>query len=460
MGDEREQCHGSEGGHPEALAATTRNGAVLPGGLEHWRLETRSVHAGERARPGAYTPTSQPIHRSTTFLYDSAAAADAVFGGEADGFVYSRLSNPTVQALETAVAALEGAEHCSAFGSGMAALHAALLASGLAAGDRIVAARDLYAATYTLLNTILRPLGIKTAFIDLSDTAALAAELAAGDVRAVLVETISNPLLRVADLPSIAAVTHAHGATLIVDSTFTPPPLGRALALGADLVVHSATKYLGGHADITAGVVYGNGETAATLRPLAQTLGALLAPAEAWLLLRGLKTLPLRLRRQCRSAQFLARRLAAHPGIERVIYPGRADHPQHALARRLLKPGWYGAIVSLELRDAGRAEVLRFLDGLRLCLPATSLGDIYTLVSCPALASHRELSPRQCQAMGIGPNLVRLSVGIEHPADLAVDLLGALDALSEPAVYVPGAHAGRGQTVTTDQPEPAEEPAP
>jgi cystathionine gamma-synthase/methionine-gamma-lyase len=423
-----------------------------------WRLETRAVHSGERARAGAFTPTVTPIHRTATFIYDTAEELDAVFGGEAAGYTYSRLANPTVKALETAVAALEGAEHCASFGSGMAALHAALLASGVASGDRIVAARDLYAATYTLLNAILNPLGVKTDFVDMHEPGALEAALAERETRAVLVEAISNPLLRVADLPAIAAAAHAHGAALIVDATFTPPPLGAPLAQGADLVVHSATKYLGGHADITAGVVYGNGMTAATLAPIAQTLGALLAPNEAWLLLRGLKTLPLRLRRQCASARLLARCLAEHPRIARVHYPGLRTHPQHALARRLLRPGWYGGVIGFELRDAGRAEVFRFLNGLRLCLPTTSLGDIYTLVSCPAMASHRELSPRQCQAMGISPSLLRLSVGIEHPADLAADLLGALDLLETPAAYTPTVHqraeAGHAEA------EPAEEPAP
>lgn len=416
----------------------------------HWRLDTRAVHAGERARPGTYTPTSTPIHRTSTFLYDSAEEVDAVFAGAEAGFIYSRLANPTVQALESAVAALEGAEHCAAFGSGMAALHAALLAAGLATGDRLVAARDLYAATYTLLNTILRPLGVRTTFVDLNEPAALQAALADGDVRAVLVETISNPLLRVADVPALAAIAHAHGALLIVDATFTPPPLGNPLAQGADLVIHSATKYLGGHADLTAGVVYGNGETAATLRPLVQTLGSQLAPAEAWLLLRGVKTLPLRLRRQCASARLLARQLARHERVSLVHYPGLAGHAQHDLARRVLRPGWYGAMISFELRDADRADVFRFFNGLRLCLPTTSLGDIYTLVSCPALASHRELSPRQCQAMGIGQNLIRLSVGIEHPADLLADLTAALDLLDAPAAYTPGAHLANAAVDAAD----------
>jgi len=423
-----------------------------------WRLDTRAVHSGERVRPGAAVPTATPIYHSATFVYDTAEELDAVFGGEAHGYTYTRLGNPTVQALETAVAALEGAQHCVAFASGMAALHAALLSSGIASGDRIIAGRDLYAATYTLLNSVLAPLGVTTVFVDLHEPGALEAALAAGETRAVLVETVSNPLLRVADLPALARVAHAHGALLIADAPSTPPPLGRPLAHGADLVVHSATKYLGGHADVTAGIVYGNGMAAATLAPLARTLGALLAPNEAWLLLRGLKTLPLRLRRQCASARLLARLLADHPRVACVHYPGLRSHPQHALARRLLHPGWYGGMISFELRDAGQAEVFRFLNSLCLCLPTTSLGDIYTLVSCPAMASHRELSPRQCQAMGIGPALLRLSVGIEHPADLAADLLGALDQLDTPAVYTPAAHqahAASGAGAEVD-----EEPAP
>ena len=427
-------------------------------GQADWRLETRAVHAGERLPLRGAVATATPIYQTATFVYETAEELDAVFAGEQSGYSYSRLGNPTVRALETAIAALEGARHCVACSSGMAALHTALLAAGLGAGDRIVAARDLYAATYTLLNTVLGPLGVKTTFVDLGTPGALEAALAGGDVRAVLVETISNPLLRVADIPAIAAAAHAHGATLIVDATFTPPPLGTPLAHGADLVVHSATKYLSGHADVTAGIVYGNGDAAATLAPLVPTLGALLAPHEAWLLLRGLKTLPLRLRRQCASARLLARRLAQHPRVARVYYPGLPDHPQHGLARRLLHRGWYGAVISFELRDAGQAEVFRFLNSLSLCLPTTSLGDIYTLASCPALASHRELSPRQCQAMGIGPSLIRLSVGIEHPADLAADLLAALDLLDTPAAYVPA--SPQAEAAELESVELAEELAP
>jgi cystathionine gamma-synthase/methionine-gamma-lyase len=409
-------------------------------GARPYAVETRAVHAGERARPPAAVPTATPIHRSASYVYESAEQLDAVFGGEAAGYVYTRLSNPTVDALEAAVAALEGATHCVAFASGMAALHAALLAAGVAAGDRVVAAQDLYATTYSLLNNVLGSLGVRTTYVDLTEPGALETALADGETRAVLVESLSNPLLRVADIAALAAATRAHGATLIVDATFTPPPLGNPLAFGADLVVHSATKYLGGHADLCAGVVYGNGMAAASLRPLAQTMGAVLAPNEAWLLLRGLKTLPLRLRRQCASARWLARQLARHPRVAMVHYPGLPTHPQHAVARRQLRPGWYGAMISFELQDAGTPEVHRFLNNLRLCLPATSLGDIYTLVSCPAMASHRELSPRQCQRMGISPALLRLSVGIEHPADIAADLLSALDCLEEPAVFVPAAH--------------------
>lgn len=424
-----------------------------------WKLDTRAVHAGERLPTGGPISTSTPIYQSATFLYETAEELDAVFGGEMPGYSYSRTGNPTVRAVEAAIAGLEGARSCVACSSGMAALHTALLAAGLGAGDRLIAARDLYAATYTLLNNVLRPQGVKVTYVDLCQPGALEEALTAGDVRAILVEAISNPLLRVADLPAIAAAAHAHGATLIVDATFTPPPLGTPLAHGADLVVHSATKYLGGHADITAGVVYGNGEAAATLAQLVPTLGAVLAPHEAWLLLRGLKTLPLRLRRQCASARLLAGRLATHPRVARVHYPGLACHPQHTLAHRLLRRGWYGGMISFELREAGQAEVFRFLNGLALCLPTTSLGDIYTLVSCPALASHRELSPRQCQAMGITPNLIRLSVGIEHPADLAADLLGALDLLDEPAVYVPALPHSTASAEETEA-DPVEEPAP
>lgn len=392
-----------------------------------WSLATLAVHSGQ-LEPAGGQPLAVPIYHAAAFVYDSADELDAAFAGERRGYVYSRYANPTVAALEQAVAVLEGAEEAVAFSSGMAAIHAALLATGLKAGDCVLASQDCYGMTRTLLEGLFSTLGVRVRFIDLLDRAGMVAAVEAERPRALLVETISNPLLRIADLPEVAAIARAAGAALLVDATFTPPPILRALEHGADLVIHSATKYFGGHDDVTGGVVAGSAERAAELRALVKLVGGVLSPAEAFLTLRGIKTLPLRVERQCQSAAAVAEWLEGHPRIARVYYPGLASHPQHALARRLLSSGLFGAMVAFDLREADRGAVFAFMDRLRLVRPAPTLGDVYSLLLYPAMASHRGLAPEQRRALGIGDGLVRLSVGIEDPADIVADLARALGA--------------------------------
>ena len=395
---------------------------------------TEAVHAGERAARGHFTPVSTPIYHAATFLYDTAAELDGAFDAD-PSFVYARHGNPTVAALETALARLEGGATALACASGMAALHAALLACEVGPGDRVVASQDLYGATAGLLNTIFAPLGIEAAYTDAGDLAATERALAQGRTRVLLVETLSNPLLRVADLPALAELAHRHGARLVVDATFTPPVLLRPLEHGADLVTHSTTKYLGGHGDVLGGAVIagltGCPDFAAPLRTVGRLTGGVPGPTEAWLTLRGLKTLPLRLELQCRNAARIARWLAEHPRVEAVHYPGLSGHPQHDLAVRLFDPGedgpQFGAMVAFTIREADRPCVYRFLDRLELCLRATSLGDVYTLVAYPAMASHREVPPAQRRRLGIGDDLVRLSAGIEQVDDIIADLAQALE---------------------------------
>lgn len=397
-------------------------------------IETAAVHAGERSARGGFRTTATPIYQTTTFLYDTTAALDAAF--EADpSFVYTRHGNPTIVALETALASLEGGEGTVAYAcaSGMAALHAALLATGVVPGERIVASRDLYGTTAALLKNLFLGQGFDVRFVDLGDHAAVAKALNDGEARVLLAETLSNPLLRVADIPALADLAHARGAQLVVDSTFTPPLLLRPLALGADLVIHSTSKYLSGHGDVLGGVVLGGPDHAATLRAVTRLVGGAAGPQEAWLTLRGLKTLPLRFERQSANARTIATWLATHPAIEHVYFPGLTDHPDHALATRLFgatdaptKTANYGAMLSFTVRDADRAKVFAILDRLELCLPATSLGDIYTLVAYPAIASHRELTGKERARVGIGDNLLRLSAGIEHVNDIIADLTQAL----------------------------------
>jgi cystathionine beta-lyase/cystathionine gamma-synthase len=387
---------------------------------------TRAVHAGERAPRLDYTPVVAPIHPSVGFVYDSMDDLDAIFGTTRDGYVYPRYGSPTVTAFEAAMADLEGGAAAHAFASGMAAIHAALLAAGVRAGTAVVAALDLYGATTTLLNRLLAELGATPHLVDVTDLAAVEAALAEARPAALLVEIISNPLLKVADVPALAGLAHRYGAQLLVDNTFASPYLYTPLAHGADYVIHSATKYIAGHGDVMAGVVVTASDNRRKLYELNKLVGAVLGPFEAWLALRGLKTLPLRVRQQCANAARLAEWLAGHPKIAHVNYPGLATHPGHGLARRLFGERGFGGVLSFDIAGADQAAAFRFMEKLALCLPATTLGDIYTLVLHPATSSHRSLSAAERAQVGIGEGLVRLSAGIEDTADLIADLEQAL----------------------------------
>jgi cystathionine beta-lyase/cystathionine gamma-synthase len=394
--------------------------------LEEKSIFTQAVHAGERGPRPDFTPVSTPIYHSVGYLYDDLEDLDGVFGGRRPGFVYTRYGSPTVLAFEQATAILERAGDAVAFASGMAALHAALLGTGLRAGQAVVAAADLYGASYALLERLFPALGVQVRFVDIADHEQVASALAETAPTAVLCEAISNPLMKVADVPALAEMAHAAGAALIVDSTFASPYLLRPLEWGADLVVHSATKYLGGHGDVLAGIVACSAERGRDLRERQKLVGANLGPQEAWLAMRGLKTLPLRMRQHCANAQAVAEWLAGQPAVAAVHYPGLADHPEHALAARLFEGRGFGGMLSFELRGAGQAEVFRFLEALELVLPATTLGDVYSLMLYPAHSSHRLLSPEARAALGIGEGLVRLSVGIEDVQDIIADLGQAL----------------------------------
>jgi len=389
-------------------------------------MSTQAAHAGV-SRPGpGWTPTVAPIHPSVTYRYEGMQALDEVFAGTRQGYVYARYGSPTVTALEEAVAALEGGEAALAFASGMAALHATLLAVGARAGSAVVAAQDVYGGTYALLDRILRSQGVEVRFVDVADPAAVEAACAALEPVALVVETISNPRLVVADLPALAELAHRVGAVLVVDNTFATPCLVQPLALGADVVVHSATKYLGGHGDVLGGVVVTSAARRAEMLEVLKVTGANLGPQEAWLVLRGLRTLVLRVRQQCQNADVIARWLTDHPGVSHVNYPGLPSHPQHRLAGDLFGERGYGGMVSFELAGADQAKVFRFLEALRLCLPVTTLGDVCTTVLYPAHSSHRALSPEERARVGIGEGLVRVSVGIEAVEDLLDDLEQAL----------------------------------
>jgi cystathionine beta-lyase/cystathionine gamma-synthase len=397
--------------------------------LHNNTFATRAVHAGERAPRPDYTPVTTPIHPSVGFVYDSMDDLDAIFATAREGYVYPRYGSPTVAAFESAVAELEGGEAAHAFASGMGAMHAALLAAGVRAGTGVVAALDLYGATYTLLNRLFMELEVVARFVDVTDLAAVEAALAEICPAALVVETISNPLLKVADLPALVDLAHRYGARLLVDNTFASPYLCNPLSHGADFVIHSATKYIGGHGDVMAGVVVTSRENRVELFELNKLIGGVLGPFEAWLALRGLKTLPLRVRQQCANATQVAGWLDKHTKISRVNYPGLPDHPGRELALRFFNERGFGGMLSFEIAGADQATAFRFMEALDLCLPATTLGDIYTLVLHPATSSHRSLTAEERERVGIGDGLVRLSVGIEDAADIIADLEQALAAV-------------------------------
>jgi cystathionine beta-lyase/cystathionine gamma-synthase len=391
---------------------------------------TQAVHAGERGPRPDFTPVSTPIYPSVGYLYDDMEDLDAIFGGERDGYVYTRYGSPTVANLERAIAILEGAEDAIAFASGMGAVHAALLGAGVRSRKAVVAAADVYGATYALLDKLLSELDVRVRFVDITDLDQVGRAVDEERPVALLCEVMSNPLIKVADISALSSMAHAARTVLIVDSTFATPYLFRPLDFGADYVVHSATKYLGGHGDVMAGVVVCSEDRGHDLRERQKLLGANLGPQEAWLVLRGLKTLPLRMRQHCANAHIVAEWLAAQPSVAHVYYPGLAYHPQHTLAQHLFGGRGFGGMISFDLGGAGQPEVFSFMEALKLILPATTLGDVYSLVLYPAHSSHRQLAPETRQSIGIGQGLVRLSVGIEDAQDIIADLKQALEAVA------------------------------
>jgi cystathionine beta-lyase/cystathionine gamma-synthase len=390
---------------------------------------TRAVHAGERLPPDNFTPVVAPIHPTVGFTYESMDDLDAVFATSREGYVYTRYGSPTVSAFEIAMAELEQGQAAHAFSSGMAAIHAALLAAGVRSGTGVIAAMDAYGATITLTQRLLTELGARVQLVDVTDLSSIEAILAQERPVAFLAETVSNPLLKIADISVLADIAHRHGTQLLIDNTFASPYLCNPLTYGADYVIHSATKYIGGHGDVMAGVVITSMENRSKLFELNKLVGGVLGPFEAWLAMRGAKTLPLRVRQQCKNAVRIAEWLASNRRIERVNYPGLAIHPQHELAKCLFGDRGFGGMLSFEITGASRPQVFRFMEALELCQPATTLGDVYTLVLHPSTSSHRGLSEDARAQIGIREGLVRLSAGIEDVDDIIADLEQALNTI-------------------------------
>jgi cystathionine beta-lyase/cystathionine gamma-synthase len=397
--------------------------------MGEFSISTQFVHAGERRNAPAGVPASTPIYATSSFIYERVEEIDRIVEGEVSDFVYSRYGNPTVAAFEDAMAAIENGKFAYAYGSGMAALHAALLACELSTGSVVLASRDLYGSTFELLYTVFGAFGVKTVAEDFTDVAALRAKAFELKPRVLLCETLSNPLLRVCDIEECAEIAREVGAKLIVDNTFATPYLCRPLDLGADFAVHSATKYLGGHADATGGVVVAKEEFDKPALLGALTLaGAVLSPWEAHSILRGIKTLGLRMEKQCANAERLAVRLAKLPQISEVIFPKFFEGGQADTLDRAFHGSEYGAIVTIRLAEDTREAAYRFLNALKLCTRAASVGDLFTGIVHPATATHRELSPAKRANLGISEGLIRISVGIEDVDDIAADIEQALAA--------------------------------
>ena len=391
-----------------------------------YRQATQLIHAGTaRTEHGE---TSEAMFLTSGFVYDSAEQAAATFDGSVQHYQYSRFGNPTVAALEARLAAIEGAEACRCTATGMAAVHASMLCH-LKAGDRVVASRALFGSCHWIVSTLLPRYGVTTEFVDGSDIGAWAAALAT-PAAMVLLETPSNPMLDIVDLRAVCDLAHVAGALVVVDNVFATPLLQKPSDLGADVVVYSCTKHIDGQGRVLGGAVLGRRAWIEdVLQPFIRNTGPSLSPFNAWLLLKGLETLALRVNAACASAAQVADALAGHPAVRRVLYPGRPDHPQHALAMAQMSAG--GTMVTFEL--GSQAEAFAAMNACRLVAVSNNLGDSKSLMTHPATTTHMRIGAEERARLGITDGAIRLSVGLEDPHDLIEDLLGALDSLSEPA---------------------------
>jgi len=386
-----------------------------------FELATLGVRAGQVRTQ--FNEHAEALFLTSSFVFESAAQAAARFSGAEEGFVYSRFSNPTVSMLQTRLAALEGAEACVATASGMSAILATAMAL-LKQGDHVLCSSAVFGATVQLFGGVLARFGIETTFVRGHDPSAWS-EALRPNTRMFFLETPSNPLTEVADIAAIAAVAKRAGATFVVDNCFCTPALQRPLELGADLVVHSATKYLDGQGRVMGGAVVGPRALVLDgILGFLRTAGPSLSPFNAWVIVKGLETLALRMQAQSSNALALARWLEAHPKVERVYYPGLASHPQHDLARRQQKAA--GAVLSFDVKG-GRAAAWRVIDATRLISITANLGDVKTTITHPATTTHGRISAEARAAAGIGEGLLRIAVGLEASADLCADLARGLD---------------------------------
>jgi O-succinylhomoserine sulfhydrylase len=382
---------------------------------QEYGFDTRAVRAGQRRT--AEGEQGEPIFTTSSFTFESAAEAAARFSGGTPGNVYSRFTNPTVRTFEERLASLEGGERCVATGSGMAAILSTCMGL-LQAGDHVVAASGLFGATINLFENFLRKFGVEVSYVPLTDLDAWA-DAIGERTRLLFVETPSNPLTEVADIEALAGIAHARDCLLVVDNCFCTPALQRPLEWGADIVVHSATKYIDGQGRCIGGAVVGREREMDAVFGFLRTAGPTMSPFNAWVFLKGLETLRLRMGAHCANALRLAEWLEGQPGVSRVYYPGLKSHPQHALAARQQKA--FGGIVSFEL-SGGREAAWRLIDATRLLSITANLGDTKSTITHPATTTHGRLKPEQRERAGISEGIVRISVGLEEVADIIADL--------------------------------------
>ena len=390
--------------------------------VSKWRTQTQAVRGGQIR--SNFDETSEALFLTSGYAYSSAEQAEATFKGEAEHYQYSRFGNPTVTMFENRLAALEGAEACRATSTGMSAVFFALLAL-LKSGDRIVAARQLFGSCHYIVTDLLPKYGIQSELVDGGDLAQWEKALAK-PTQAVLFESPSNPMLDIVDVKAVCDLAHKAGATVVLDNAFATPILQRPLEFGADVVVHSATKYIDGQGRTLGGAVLGSKEFIIDkLQPIIRNTGPSLSPFNAWVLVKGLETLGLRVERHCANARRVADALAAHPAIGRVLYPGRPDHPQHALAAKQMSD--FGGVVTFDVK-AGKPAAFAALNRLQIVDISNNLGDAKSLVTHPATTTHMRIGAEERAKLGITDGTVRLSVGLEDAEDIVADLVQALDA--------------------------------
>ncbi len=385
----------------------------------NWHQDTLAVRAGfERSNVGEH---AEPIYTTSSYVFESAAAAAARFGGQAPGNVYSRFTNPTVQTFEKRLAAMEGGEACIATSSGMAGT-ATLVFATMQQGDHMLVSSNLFGSTVNLLGKYPARFGVDVDFINgfaLEDWAAKIRP----NTKYLYLETPTNPLMQLADIKAFAELAHQHGAQLVVDNCFCTPALQKPLALGADIVIHSATKFLDGQGRCVGGAIVGTQELIKELTAYMRSAGPSLSPFNAWVFTKGLETLGLRMKQHCINAHTVAEALQSQPGVERVIYPGLPEHPDHELAKT--QQTGFGGIVSIEV-SGGREAAWSLIDAVKLCSITGNLGDARTTITHPATTTHGRLTQEQRDEAGITEGLIRIAVGLEHADDIAADLIQAM----------------------------------